>query len=207
MEWTGERWVPGKSPGGIEEQHVARYEWAKGFCEGKRVLDVGCGCGAGTAMLAEVAAEIEACDASDEAVAYAQEHYPVCTYRGFPAHVLDGAMGVRKYADDFDVAVCFEVLEHAEFVQDDVQQIAAVLRPGGLLLASTPNRAFHGRPQVPADPDGFHVREYNVGEFVALIGANGFRVAGWSGQWPPGWEVRPCSHRAPEFVLVGARKA
>lgn len=60
---AAERLIPGEGvPGGEMEQHVARYAWAFRFCEGKHVVDVGCGGGYGSFLLSWVAREVDAVD-------------------------------------------------------------------------------------------------------------------------------------------------
>ncbi|MCX6644903.1 MAG: SAM-dependent methyltransferase, partial [bacterium] len=55
LEFTGERVVPGKSPTDLVEEHRARYEFALEFVKGKKIIDIGCGSGYGTSMLATAA--------------------------------------------------------------------------------------------------------------------------------------------------------
>lgn len=211
MEWTGERWVPGASPCGIEEQHVARYEWAKGFCDGKRVLDFGCGCGEGTVILSETARFAEGWDISAEALRFAERHWGRradidCT-TNFCFSISDSS-GCARSTLPFAVVVAFEVLEHIDEVDSTLADIHAMLRPDGLLLASTPNRTFHDRPQIPTERDGFHVREYNVVEFPQLVAGAGFDIVHVLGQQQEnGWAVdhTPIGERA-EFVVIQARK-
>ena len=54
-EFTGERVIPGQVEDDLWAEHVARYAFAARFAAGKRVLDVGCGMGYGTAELAKAA--------------------------------------------------------------------------------------------------------------------------------------------------------
>jgi SAM-dependent methyltransferase len=69
----------------------------------------------------------------------------------------------------FDSAVCFEVLEHIEDDGTAAAELARVLRPGGVLLASVPT------PPAPFDPA--HVREgYAPAELEALLRGAGFTV-------------------------------
>jgi SAM-dependent methyltransferase len=72
----------------------------------------------------------------------------------------------------FDAAVCLEVLEHIEDDASATRELARVVRPGGLLLVSTPT------PPAPADPA--HVREgYTDRELDALLRAAGFATVAW----------------------------
>jgi len=53
LEWTGERYVPWMEPGEIHYEHLHRYRFAKEFVKGKKVLDLACGEGYGSNLLAE----------------------------------------------------------------------------------------------------------------------------------------------------------
>ena len=57
LEFTGEFLVPGQSPAHLEQDHLERYRFARGFADGRRVLDIACGAGYGSQMLAEAGAE------------------------------------------------------------------------------------------------------------------------------------------------------
>ena len=57
LTFTGERFVPGIE-GEIVYEHVHRYAFARRYAAGRRVLDVACGEGYGSAILAETAASV-----------------------------------------------------------------------------------------------------------------------------------------------------
>ncbi len=61
LEFTGERYVPGTA-GEIAHEHWHRYAFARRFVAGRRVLDVACGEGYGSALLAEAAAHVTGVD-------------------------------------------------------------------------------------------------------------------------------------------------
>ena len=71
-EFTGERVIPGQVDLDLWNEHYARYLFATRLCRGKRVLDLGCGCGYGSALLAEAAARVTGIDSAPEAIAYAR---------------------------------------------------------------------------------------------------------------------------------------
>ena len=52
MEFTGERYVPTEA-GEIRHEHLHRYAWCARLVENKDVLDIACGEGYGSAMLAK----------------------------------------------------------------------------------------------------------------------------------------------------------
>ena len=70
-----ERIVPDETEPGIVALHLKRYDFARPYCEGKVVLDAGCGVGYGTAHLAACARHAVGIDADADAVAYARRRY------------------------------------------------------------------------------------------------------------------------------------
>jgi SAM-dependent methyltransferase len=79
-----------------------------------------------------------------------------------------------------DVVVNFQVIEHLWDQPQFITECLRVLRPGGLLLISTPNRiTFTPGSDVPVNP--FHTRELNAAELRELLEDGGFRVLSMSG--------------------------
>ena len=68
LKFTGERFVPGIE-GEIVYEHVHRYAFARRYAAGRRVLDVACGEGYGSAMLARAAREVVGVDIDAATVA------------------------------------------------------------------------------------------------------------------------------------------
>src|SRR4029077_15979539 len=138
MRIEEERFYPnGFMPPWVRYQHLERYRWAAEFVAGKRVLDVACGTGYGTALLAKAgAAQVDGFDCSTEAVAFAKHSWPLPNVR----FAVATANRLPLPDASYDIYVSFETIEH---VNDDdalLTEAIRVLRPGGLLLVSTPNR-------------------------------------------------------------------
>jgi SAM-dependent methyltransferase len=103
---AAERLVPGvDADAGELEIHVARYAWAFQFCEGRTVVDVGCGTGYGTFLLSWVGKSVTGVDRDNEAIAIAARSFPGPAFR-----VLDATETLPAA----DVATCFEVLEYVD---------------------------------------------------------------------------------------------
>lgn len=143
--------------------HRARYEYAAGRVAGLRVLDVGSGEGYGAALLAESAAEVLGVDYSPAAVAHAAPRYlrPNLRYEVLDARELETIGPAR-----FDVATCFEVVEHLEDADALVCGLAHVLAPRGLLLLSTPNNALW---RAPRSDGAYHVNNLAPRELRRLL--------------------------------------
>jgi SAM-dependent methyltransferase len=105
---VAERLVPGTDRGADQHmpQHAARYAWALRACEGRRVVDLGCGAGYGTVILSSFARSVVGLDVSEDAVELARSLYPSIDFRV--------ASLVEDELPEADIAVCFEVLEHLE---------------------------------------------------------------------------------------------
>lgn len=107
--------------------------------EGRKALDIGCGAGLVTEPLARMGAETWGLDASPEVIEVAKRHadeqgLAISYHTGELAEFATGRAG------EFDLVTCLEVIEH---VQDRVHFLATIrriLKPGGLLIYSTPNR-------------------------------------------------------------------
>ena len=177
LAFTGERFVPGVK-GEIWVEHWHRYHFARRWVEGKRVLDVACGEGYGSALLARGAAQVTGVDVSEEAIAHARGAYGAFANVRFecaPCTRLPLADG------SVDVAVTFETIEHIDPQETFLDELARVLSPDGVLLLSCPNRAEYSDRRGFRNP--FHVKELYRAELAQLVAAR-FPEAIWYGQRP-----------------------
>ncbi len=150
------------------EHHIKRYEFALPYVTGKTVLSVACGNGYGEAMFAEAgAAHVYGYDVSQEAVDFARANYQ--------ADNLEFAVGDATklpLADgSVDVVVSFETIEHIEDDRAYLRELRRILKPDGIALISTPNRAKSLRNYFASKPPNpYHVREYLKDELERLLG-------------------------------------
>jgi 2-polyprenyl-3-methyl-5-hydroxy-6-metoxy-1,4-benzoquinol methylase len=143
-------------------EHRSRYRFASQFVAGRRTLDIACGTGYGSAILADAgAAMVVGIDASGEAVCAAQRQFSRPGLWWFQA---DGTR--LPLADEsFDVISTFETLEHIPANERFVAELARVTRPRGRLILSTPNLLV--TRHYPRNP--YHVREFEPDELVDLL--------------------------------------
>jgi SAM-dependent methyltransferase len=165
-DFTGERFIPGQGGAQMAYEHLHRYRFALRWAAGKDVLDVAAGVGYGAGLLATNAHRVWAVDLDAASVAYAR--------RSFPAENLlflqgDGNfLPVRTHS--VDLAAAFEVLEHVENQEGLVGELSRVLRPGGTVLISTPNKAAYSDARHYHNP--FHMHEFYRDEFLTLLHRN-----------------------------------
>jgi O-antigen biosynthesis protein len=158
LETTGERLVPEAFVGElVHAEHVARYALAARLAPGRRVLDVACGEGYGSAMLAAAgAARVIGVDLDEATVEHARRRYGLDMRQG-RVEALDLPDGV------FDLVVSFETIEHVAEPQRALHEVARVLSPDGMLLISTPNASEY------LEDNPYHVREFASTEFIDAL--------------------------------------
>lgn len=177
VRFTGERVIPHRyelKP--MLQEHLVRYEFAVPRMKDADVIDLGCGCGYGAKLLAtQGARSVVGVDLSVEAVEYAKKHYqePNLAFQVMDVTALD-------YPDNyFTGAVCFEVLEHVQNYVALLKETVRVLKPGGTLILSTPNKEIWSpKRDQPINP--WHTREFNRDEFGGLVKACLSEVHYWS---------------------------
>jgi SAM-dependent methyltransferase len=162
LNWTGERLVPGASGDAIAE-HLHRYALAREFAKGRTVLDIASGEGYGTALLAEVAREVVGVEIDAAAVAHASAKYARPNLR----YVQGSATAIPLETGVVDLAVSFETIEHLAEHEQMLAELRRVLRPGGLLVISSPERREYTEAAHYRNPH--HVKELDADEFAALL--------------------------------------
>ena len=164
MPSTGERYVSGLF-GDIQSEHYHRYLLALRYTESLDVLDVASGEGFGSALLGQGARSVVGVDLDTDAVKFANQNYTTerVTFRQGNAIALP--------VDDrsVDAVVSFETIEHLEDHEAFLAEILRVLRPGGRLVISSPDRKVYAEAGDTDNP--FHVHELGRSEFLQLLRA------------------------------------
>lgn len=120
----------------VEAKHLERYKMAADYCENKVVLDACCGCGYGSALLAEKATSVVGIDTCEEALDWANKYWAKGNVV-YMNHDLN-----KDLAGKYDVIVCFEGIEHLETrMTATLKKFYDALNPGGVLLVSHPENA------------------------------------------------------------------
>lgn len=144
----------------IYNEHLVRYQFASQFTKGKIVLDIACGSGYGSKMLAEAgAAKVIAMDVSEEAIESARKNFPHNNIEHRAGDALKIALGEKTV----DAVVSFETIEHLKDADAYLQELARVVKDDGLVMISTPNR------KVSQEKNPFHFKEFDKEEFEAIL--------------------------------------
>ncbi|QLE51084.1 glycosyltransferase [Nostoc sp. C057] len=163
MEFTGERYVPSLN-GQIQYEHLHRYALCVDYVAGKHVLDIACGEGYGCALLASVAESVVGVDINSEVIEYATKEYSTHKNIRFMVGSCDS---IPLPDNSVDVVTSFETIEHHDKHEEMMQEIKRVLKPGGLLIISSPNRLTYSDEPNYSNP--FHVKELYYDELAALL--------------------------------------
>jgi SAM-dependent methyltransferase len=167
LELTGERTLPDVPEENYwYRRHVAVYEWIAERCAGLRVVDLACGEGYGSDLLARRAREVVGVDANPEAYEHARARYtrPNLSFRrGL----------VEEFDEPCDAVVFLQTIEH---IHDEGKLLDAIARIAPVAYISTPNRLTLAGPDVEKSENPWHLREYDIGEYRALLSPHFSRV-------------------------------
>jgi len=151
----------------LRNQHLARYRWSTGFAPNARVLDAACGSGYGSRLLRSAGARtVTSADLSLDAFDAARRGNDDAL-KLVRADVCE----VPFATGSFDLYTCFETIEHVDGDVAMLEEAKRVLGEDGVLLCSTPNRELLSPGNTIDDPPAneYHVREYSIAEFRALL--------------------------------------
>ena len=146
-------------------RHLAAYRAATATIQpDAEVIDIGCGTGYGTRVLADHGASVTGLDIDAGTIEHAKSRYGAarCTFQLYDGRSLPFTDG------RFGAAVSFQVIEHVPNDDRFVAEARRVLCEGGVFLVTTPNRVLRLR-DGERPWNRFHVREYAVDQLATLF--------------------------------------
>lgn len=166
-------------------------DWA-----GKSVLDLGCGGGFMSEALARRGAIVTGADPAAAAIAIATGH---AALQDLPIRYLVApGESLPLPSQSMDYVVCVDVLEHVRDVGAVLDEVARILRPGGVFLFDTINRTrlaafvvvFLGESAVRLLPRGTHdpAKFIRPHELEVMLTARGFGGCNFAGLGPVGFD-------------------
>jgi hypothetical protein len=176
LHLTGERTLPDVPEENYwYRRHLVVYEWIASRIAGMRVIDMACGEGYGSDVLARAAASVVGVDANPEAHQHARLRYTRANLR-FERALLDG------FGERSDAVVFLQTIEHVEqplavlehfrsLVSGDTQPAGpgpSGGRSGGAVFVSTPNVLTLAPKGASRSDNPWHVHEYRAEEFREL---------------------------------------
>jgi SAM-dependent methyltransferase len=188
---------------GIRRDHLARYEWvAKQLPPGSAVLDLACGVGYGSYILAQAGHTVIGMDRDAEAIAYAKANYAHPDAQFMVGDVSD----LAEDKNNLDAVISFETIEH---IDDPAPFLIWAAKNAKALYASVPNEAvFPFRCEANGFQGwAFHYRHYTKAQFADLLRQAGWGEFEWAGQGDKESEVGDVGPTKGRNIIVAAKPA
>lgn len=143
------------------------------LCKGKKVLDIGGGTGRTAFALQKRGYDVTVLDMDPDLVEYGKKHHKGVKF------VYGDARNI-PLKEKFDEVILEHIIEHIKDQEKVISEVRKVLKKGGRLIISTPNKwmyrafLFFGRIAVFKWNEVFlhvpdHISELNPGEFRRLL--------------------------------------
>jgi len=173
LNFTGEYFIPGKSGERIEADHLERYRFACKYAKGKSVLDIACGVGySGPKFIEAGAVDYHGVDINENLIEYAKSNYS--------SESINYLVGdICKFSNNkmYDLITCYETIEHVKNYEAAIKNLHSLLKLGGLLLISSPNRTVTSPNALTLNDkpsNEFHTQEFIPEELLSILVKNGF---------------------------------
>ena len=141
----------------IFQRHMIAYKQAAKLINGT-VLEIGCGEGYGISELAKYAKKYIGVDKFDTSISE-----KLMTENDIVFHKMEIPPLLNIESNSIDFVVTFQVIEHIQNDKFFLKEIHRVLKPGGMLLLTTPNKLM----SLSRNP--WHIREYTPIEMKKVL--------------------------------------
>lgn len=188
LVFTGERFIPRQTDPLLALEHYHRYYLASRFAQGKRILDIGCGEGYGSAFLSQTADTVIGIDLDPDAIDHARKHYSGIPNLSFE---VGNCEEIPRISGNFDMVVGFELLEHLDSDHQPrlLSSVLQVLKPDGLFMVSSPEKNEYA--EIHPAGNEFHRNEMTgpelksfLSQYFKFVHLCGQRVLSLSAMWP-----------------------
>ena len=170
LSLTGERTLPDVPEENYWfRRHLAVYEWIAARVRGRSVIDMACGEGYGSDVLAGSASRVVGVDANPDAFEHARLRY----VRGNLSFVRDLVDG---YSEPAEAVVFLQTIEHIEDPGATLDHFRSITGESGTVFLSTPNVLTLAPKGAARSDNPWHVHEYRQEEFRALCAEHFGRV-------------------------------
>jgi SAM-dependent methyltransferase len=164
LQLTGERTLPDVPAENYWfRRHLVVYEWIAARVAGLRVIDMACGEGYGSAVLARTAASVVGVDANPEAHEHARLRYRQSNLR-FERNL------VESFREEADAVVFLQTIEHLKDPGGALEHFRELVGKRGAVYLSTPNVLTLAPKGAQRSDNPWHVHEYRAAEFERLCG-------------------------------------
>ena len=162
LQLTGERTLPDVPEENYWfRRHLVVYEWIAARAHGRRVVDLACGEGYGSAVLGRTAASVVGVDANPDAHEHARLKYT-------GANVSFERTMIELWDGEADCVVFLQTIEHVQDAGAVLDRIRTLIGPDGVAYVSTPNVLTLAPKGAERSGNPWHVHEYRAEEFRAL---------------------------------------
>jgi SAM-dependent methyltransferase len=166
LSLTGERTLPDVPEENYWfRRHLAVYEWISARVGGLRVIDMACGEGYGSDILAATAASVVGVDANPEAHAHARLRYQRPNLR-FARDL------VESFSEPADAVVFLQTIEHLKDPGATLDHFRSLVGEAGTAYVSTPNVLTLAPKGAERSDNPWHIHEYRADEFHELCAAH-----------------------------------
>ncbi len=192
-DFTGERFMPQLTDPLLALEHYHRYCFAPRFAKNRRVLDIACGEGYGSAFLAKCASEVIGIDSDQTTIDHAAQKYSSMHNLSFRVGRCEA---LHEDLGSFDLVVSYETIEH--LAQNDqvelLNNVGKILKQDGLFIVSSPDKNEYAA--AGQSKNQFHKHEMTHAELKSCLERHfkyvylcGQRILSLSAIWQlEGWQ-------------------
>lgn len=159
---------------------LAEKAKAKSSNEKLRVLDIGCGNGSLSNLIAQQGYEVVGIEESPSGAKVASQNFPNCQF--FQASIYDSPK--TELLNAFDVVIAVEVIEHLFYPKELVRLAQKCIKPGGHLILTTPYHGYLKNLVLALSGkmdnhfhvlwDGGHIKFFSVKTLTTLLETEGY---------------------------------